>query len=169
MLMCQHTQTIASSFVKRGQWGALVDEIFVYATPKAERSGSKHLFAPFPPPHFPIFIIMMHFYTSYFTRCKKRQKKKTVFVKRGAVGALFSSRQSSLQFVQKVPPLPSSVKKSICFSHLHSRIDFPYLYGNVWRTWHSEAFYNIFIRSCGPKVQRFEVTLLTCTWLRDRC
>lgn len=48
------------------------------------------------------------------------------------------------------------VSKSICFSHLHSRIDFFSIFiPKRIKKWHSETFYSIFIRSCGPKVQRF--------------
>lgn len=56
-------------------------------------------------------------------------------------------------------PCPQCQKR-MCFYHLHSRIDFFSIFirngiEKKKKKLHSETFYSIFIRSCGPKVQRF--------------
>lgn len=101
-------------------------------------------------------LIFYHHDTFLYLTFHPRSMLYTVFVKRGAAGALFHS-MNFCNLYKKIPPPNPKVSKSICFSHLHSRIDFFSIFipKRMKKKWHSETFYSIFIRSCGPKVQRF--------------
>lgn len=95
--------------------------------------------------HLPSFMLTT---AVHFTRCYE------LFF----CASAFSSNEF-LQFVQKDTSPLLKCPEPVCFYHLHSRIDFFSIFIRNGiekkKNRHSETFYNIFIRSCGPKVQRF--------------